>query len=78
MDKEEKWQCSTGSKYPFYVIKKNMAIIPIHDEGDLVERLTCEYIQYDSDKDILYSDDFFSLYYPSGPSIKKSTYRILG
>lgn len=59
----------TGSKYPFYVIKENMAIIPIHDESDLVGRLGREDIQYDSDTNRLYSTMSFSLYHPSGPSI---------
>ena len=69
---KEQWQCSTGSKYPFYVIKEeNMAIIPIHDEDDLVGRLGREGILYESGG--LTSSEPFSLYHPSGPSITKAS-----
>ena len=64
------WRCQTGSKYPFYVIKNNMGIIPIHNASDL-RRLEKENIQ--SDKNILFCEKSFCIYYPHGPHVQKAT-----
>lgn len=65
-------QCVEIYKYPFYVIKEDLSIIPIHDETDLYKRLYCENIQYNSSNCTLISDKKFSIYNPCGPVIHKS------
>lgn len=52
--------------YPFYVIKWNMGIIPVHSRNDIVVRLIQEGIETNDNFDSMMSAREFSIYIPDG------------
>lgn len=66
------WKCyTTPFQYPFYIVKHNLGIIPIHDKYDLLNRAKREgHILHD---EYVYSKHEFSLYMPSGPKMMKAS-----
>ena len=65
------WKLNIPKKYPFYILKENLCMIPINNLDELKSKTKYEDIYIKGN--FLYSDNFFSLYEPSGPKIHKST-----
>ena len=65
------WKCLLDKKsYPFYIIKHNLGIIPIHTHTDIHNRLIREGYSYVHQN--IHHTEPFSIYYPQGPSIVKA------
>lgn len=68
------WKCEIPKTFPFYLIKENLCMIKINNKDELQFQVAKENLLYEEINAIPFvsSEDYFSVYIPSGPKVFKS------